>query len=202
MTRLPMPDSPRICVFCGSSLGLSDAYTAAAERVGAALVELGVELVYGGGQVGLMGVVANAALAAGGRVIGVIPEVLATKEVAHHGLTELHVVTGMHERKALMAELSTAFLTLPGGIGTFEEFFEILSWDALGIHRKPIGILNIDGYFNPLTALLEHGIAQRFIRREYLDSLVIDADPKSIVRRLLDYVPPPIGPRRIKLEET
>ncbi len=128
--------------------------------MGATLAKEGLGLVYGGGRVGLMGVVADAALAEGGRVVGVIPDPLAVKELAHTGLTELHVVAGMHERKALMARLSAGFLTLPGGIGTFEEFFEILSWAALGLHRKPIGILNVDGYFDPLLTMLEHGVKE------------------------------------------
>ena len=161
-----------------------------------------VGLVYGGGRVGLMGILADAVLGAGGRVIGVIPEALATREVAHDGLTKLHVVSGMHERKALMATLSSAFLTLPGGIGTFEEFFEILSWGALGIHQKPIGILNVDGYFDPLIALLDHGIEQKFIRRDFLQSLFISDQPDPLIRDLLSYVPPPTSPRLITLEET
>lgn len=197
-----MVDSPRLCVFCGSSSGISPAHTVAAREVGEALVRHGAELVYGGGRVGLMGIVADAVLRAGGKALGVIPQALATKEIAHDDLTELHVVSGMHERKALMATLATAFLTLPGGIGTFEEFFEILSWGALGIHQKPIGILNVDSYFDPLISLLDHGIAQQFIRREYLHPLIIDDDPESIIRQLLDYVPPPVGPRWIKIEET
>ena len=197
-----MAEQLAICVFCGSSLGTSSAYIEVARHVGQALVRHGVDLVYGGGRVGLMGIVADAVLGAGGRAIGVIPEALATKEIAHHGLTELHVVSGMHERKALMATSSSAFLTLPGGIGTFEEFFEILSWGALGIHQKPIGILNVAGYFDPLIALLDHSIAQQFVRREYLHPLVVSDDPESLIRQLLDYVPPPAGPRWIKIEET
>ena len=129
-----------------------------------------------------------------------IPEALATKEIAHDGLTELHVVAGMHERKALMATRSSAFLTLPGGIGTFEEFFEILSWEALGIHRKPIGVLNVEGYFDPLIALLDHGIAQDFIRGDYLRALLISDRAETLIADLLAYVPPPAGSRWIKLE--
>ncbi|MGC8642201.1 MAG: TIGR00730 family Rossman fold protein [Isosphaeraceae bacterium] len=197
-----MADSPRICVFCGSSSGIAPAYATVARQVGEALVRHGVDLVYGGGQVGLMGIVADAVLEAGGKAFGVIPQALATKEIAHHGLTELHVVSGMHERKALMATLSTAFLTLPGGIGTFEEFFEILSWGALGIHRKPIGILNVDGYFDPLNALLDHGITQQFIRPASLHPLIVADDPDSIIRQLLAYIPPPVRRRWIKIEET
>ncbi len=195
-------DRPSICVFCGSSVGTLPAYAEAARRVGEALGRHRITLIYGGGGVGLMGILADATLGAGGRVIGVIPEALAIKEVAHDGLTELHVVSGMHERKALMATKSSAFLTLPGGIGTLEEFFEILSWGALGIHQKPIGILNVHGYFDPLIALLDHGIAQQFIRADYLHPLLVSDHPDSLISNLLAYVPPPVGPRWIKLEET
>jgi uncharacterized protein (TIGR00730 family) len=197
-----MSERPSICVFCGSSSGASSAYRQAARQVGETLVRHEVDLVYGGGRVGLMGVVADAVLGAGGRAIGVLPDPLATKEIAHDGLTELHVVSGMHERKALMATKSSAFLALPGGIGTFEEFFEILSWGALGIHQKPIGILNVDGYFDPLIALLEHGIAEQFIRPGSLHSLIVADNPDTLIANLLAYVPPAIGPRWIKLEET
>ena len=197
-----MSHSPAICVFCGSSSGVAPAYAEAARRVGELLARHDVSLVYGGGRVGLMGIMADAVLEVGGRVIGVIPQALATKEIAHDGLTELHVVSGMHERKALMSTLSSAFLTLPGGIGTFEEFFEILSWSALGIHQKPIGVLNIDGYFDPLLALLDHGIAQEFIRPGFLHSLLVSHQAEKLIADLIAYVPPPVGPRWIKLEET
>jgi uncharacterized protein (TIGR00730 family) len=197
-----MSKHPAICVFCGSSSGVASTYAEAARRLGETLAQREVSLVYGGGRVGLMGIVADAALGAGGRAVGVIPQALATKEVAHDGLTELHVVSGMHERKALMASLSSAFLTLPGGIGTFEEFFEIVSWSALGIHQKPMGILNVEGYFDPLIALLDHGIVQKFIRPSYLHSLLISDRVETLVENLLSYVPPPVGPRWIRLEET
>ena len=197
-----MPDRPAICVFCGSALGVLPTFSDAARRVGEELASRGVELVYGGGRVGLMGIVADAVLRAGGRVVGVIPQALATKEIAHDGLTELHVVSGIHERKALMAARASAFLTLPGGIGTFEEFFEILSWGALGIHQKPIGILNVDDYFGPLIALLDHGISQEFIRDHYLHPLFVSDQLDMLIEKLLSYVPPPIGPRWIKIEET
>ncbi len=138
-----------------------------------------------------MGIVADAVLEGGGRVVGVIPEPLATKEVAHDGLTELHVVADMHERKALMADRADAFLTLPGGIGTFEEFFETLSWAALGLHHKPMGVLNVAGYFDPLLALLDHAVAERFLRREFLDLLVVSSDPEAIIEELAERIPPP-----------
>jgi uncharacterized protein (TIGR00730 family) len=197
-----MTGQPALCVFCGSSPGSAPEFAATAREVGRILARRGIDLVYGGGRVGLMGVLADAALEAGGRVIGVIPQALATKEVAHGALTELHVVAGMHERKALMAARSSAFLTLPGGIGTFEEFFEILSWEALGIHRKPIGVLNVLGYFDPLIALLDHGIAQRFVRQDYLRAMVVSDSPEGLIDALLAYVPPPTGSRWIKLEES
>jgi uncharacterized protein (TIGR00730 family) len=149
-----------------------------------------VGLVYGGGGVGLMGIVADAVLAHGGQVIGVIPEALATKEVAHGGLTELHVVADMHERKALMARRAAAFLTLPGGIGTFEEFFETLSWAALGLHHKPLGILNVAGYFDPLLALLDHAVAERFLRAEHLKLLITSEDPEALVVELRNRILP------------
>lgn len=189
-----MKDRSRICVFCGSSFGSSPAFRDQAERVGRAIARRKFGLVYGGGRVGLMGVVADAALAEGGEVIGVIPEVLSSHEVAHHGLTELHVVAGMHERKAMMTARSDAFLTLPGGVGTYEEFFEILSWAGLGIHAKPIGLLNVEGYFDPLLALLEFGADNGFIRRRFLDPLVVSADPDALISDLLAHSPSRIPP--------
>jgi uncharacterized protein (TIGR00730 family) len=180
-----MPDRPHVCVFCGSLRGMRPSFTEAARGLGAALAREGLGVVYGGGRVGLMGVVADAALAAGGRVVGVIPQPLATKELAHSGLTELHVVAGMHERKALMSQLSVGFATLPGGIGTLEEYFEILSWAALGLHHKPIGILNVDGYFDPLLAALEHGVKEGFIRAEQLAIVRVFDRPETLATDLL-----------------
>lgn len=190
-----MRERSRVCVFCGSSFGNSPAFRENAERVGRAIARKGFGLVYGGGRVGLMGVVADAALAEGGEVIGVIPEVLSSHEVAHHGLTELHVVAGMHERKAMMTARSDAFLTLPGGVGTYEEFFEILSWAALGIHAKPIGLLNVEGYFDPLLALLEFGADSGFIRRRHLAPLRVSDDPDALVADILSHSPPGLPPR-------
>ena len=177
-------------------------YAAAAEAVGRSLAARGLGLVYGGGRVGLMGIVADAVLASAGRVLGVIPEPLAVKEVAHEGLTELVVVPGMHERKALMAARADAFLALPGGIGTYEELFEILTWAALGLHAKPIAILNVAGYFDPLLQLLDHAVAERFVRPNHLDLILVDRDPDSIVERILAFDPPPPGPIWIDLDET
>lgn len=197
-----MPDRPHVCVFCGSSRGSRPSYLEAARRVGSTLARRRLGLVYGGGRVGLMGTVADAALAEGGRVVGIIPDPLATKEIAHDGLTELIVVPGMHERKAMMTERSSGFLTLPGGVGTFEEFFEILTWAVLGLHRKPVGLLNVEGYFDPLFALLDHAVAERFVRPEHLALLVVSNEPEQIAADLLGHVPPPPGPKWIDLDET
>ena len=197
-----MPDRPHVCVFCGSSKGGRATYTDAARRVGEALARDGLGLVYGGGRVGLMGVVADAALAAGGRVVGVIPDPLATREIAHDGLTELHVVTGMHERKALMAAKSAAFLALPGGVGTFEELFEIVTWAVLGLHNKPIGLLNVEGYYDPLLAMLDHAVAERFVRPEHLAMLVVSDRPEALAAGLLRHTPPSPGPMWIDLDQT
>lgn len=174
-----------ICVFCGSRVGTDPVFAASAAQIGAMLARRGIELVYGGGRIGLMGRAADAALDAGGRVIGVIPEALAREEVAHDGLTELHLVAGMHERKALMNARSDAFLVLPGGIGTYEEFFEILSWALLGLHAKPTAILNVRGYFDPLLALLQHTVDEDFASPRVLDLVLHGDDPDSLVHRLV-----------------
>jgi hypothetical protein len=186
--------SRAVCVYCGSSLGARPEYADAARRVGTALGRRGVGLVYGGGRTGLMGVVADAVLAAGGRVVGVIPGHLAGPERAHGGLTELHVVDGMHERKALMARLASGFLALPGGVGTYEEFFEILTWAALGLHAKPIGLLNVAGFFDPLLRLLDHAVAERFVRPRHLGLVHVSDDPEAIAADLLQRTPPDPGP--------
>ena len=197
-----MPDRPHVCVFCGSSPGASGDYADAARRVGVSLAGLGLGLVYGGGRVGLMGVVADAALEAGGRVVGVIPGPLATKEIAHSGLTELHVVPGMHERKALMAARSAAFLTLPGGAGTYEEFFEVLTWAMLGLHAKPIGVLNVGGYFDPLLALLDRAVSDGFMRPAHRDLIAVFDRPESAAAGLLSRAPPPVGPKWIAPDQS
>lgn len=185
---------PSVCVFCGSARGRGPLYENAARRVGQAMGKAGLSMVYGGGRVGLMGVVADAVLDAGGRVVGVIPESLAIKEVAHEGVSELIVVPGMHERKALMASRAGAFLTLPGGIGTFEEFFEILTWAALGLHHKPLALLNVDGYFDPLLRLLDHAVSEGFLRPSHVALLLVSDDPEGLVAALPGYRPPPPGP--------
>jgi uncharacterized protein (TIGR00730 family) len=174
----------RICVFCGSSSGVHPVYEQAARDVGRLLCQRGIELVYGGGNVGLMGTVANACLNAGGRVIGVIPQALADKEVAHTGLTELRIVGSMHERKLAMADLSDAFVALPGGYGTWEEFFEVLTWSQLGIQRKACGVLNVNGYYDPLLAMADRAVTEGFVRPVHRDLLLTDADPQRLLDRL------------------
>ncbi len=156
----------RLCVFCGSSFGKKAVYLQSAEELGTYLADHNIGLVYGGGNVGLMGAMADAALAAGGEVIGVIPEHLMAREVGHRGLTKLHIVQSMHERKALMADLSDAFLALPGGFGTFDEFCEVLTWSQLGLHQKPCGLLNVKGYYTPLLEMFDHAVAEGFLRPE------------------------------------
>jgi len=180
-----MADRPHVCVFCGSSPGARPSYADAARRVGVSLARSGIGLVYGGGRVGLMGTLADATLGAGGRVVGVIPLPLSRPELAHDGLTELHIVDTMHERKALMARRSDAFLMLPGGVGTFEEFFEILTWGVLGLHRKPIGLLDVDGYYGPLRAMLDHAVAEGFAARAHLEPIFASTDPDAVVSGLL-----------------
>jgi uncharacterized protein (TIGR00730 family) len=179
-----------VCVFCGSNSGASPAYAEAAAGLGRALVRRGLTLVYGGGRVGLMGVVADAALAAGGRVIGVIPEALATREVAHNQVTEMRVVGSMHERKALMSELSDGFLALPGGIGTLEEWFEVWTWSQLGFQPKPCGLLNVTGYYDHLLAFLDHMTEERFLTGTHRSMAIVDDDPELLLDRLASYQPP------------
>ena len=179
-----------ICVFCGSNVGSRPEYAAAAEAVGQLLAERGIRVVYGAGDVGLMGVLADAALAAGGQVIGVIPQMLVDMELAHRGLTELRIVRSMHERKALMAELSDAFLAMPGGVGTFEELFEVLTWAQLGIHHKPCGCLNIAGYFDPLSALLDHAVSEGFVRPQHRRLLISSNEPAELLMLLTQHQPP------------
>jgi uncharacterized protein (TIGR00730 family) len=183
----------RICVYCGSNVGARPAYVAAAARLGVLLGERGLGLVYGGGNVGLMGVLADAALAAGASVIGVIPEALEVKEVAHQHLTELRVVGSMHERKALMAELADGFIALPGGLGTLDELFETWTWSQLGFHGKPLGLLDVDGYFQPLIAFLDHAVAERFVRPEHRRMVVVETDPLALLQRFETYRPLPLG---------
>ncbi|WIX79665.1 TIGR00730 family Rossman fold protein [Amycolatopsis carbonis] len=180
----------RICVFCGSSMGFSPAYAEAAAELGKLLAQRGIGLVYGGASVGTMGVVADSALAAGGEVIGVIPEALSSVEIAHAGLTELHVVADMHQRKAKMAALSDGFLTLPGGAGTLEELFEVWTWAQLGLHSKPIGLVDVGGYYGPLVSFADHMVTEGFLGAGYRDLLLVDSDASALLDRFADYSPP------------
>ena len=180
----------RLCVFCGSSRGHDPAFAAAARAVGAALVGRGIGLVYGGGSIGLMGVVADAVLAGGGDVIGVIPRGLARDEIAHAGLAELRVVAGMHERKATMASLADGFLALPGGLGTFEELLEMLTWTQLGIHRKPVAVLDVAGYWRGLRQLVADAVRAGFVRQGNADALLFDDDIARLLGRMAAWRPP------------
>ena len=182
----------RICVFAGSSRGAREEYALAAQQLAREVVAQGYEVVYGGGKVGMMGVLADAALAAGGKVIGIIPRALLAKEVAHAGLTELRVVGSMHERKAMMAELSIGFVALPGGLGTMEEFFEVLTWSQLGLHAKPCGLLNVSGYFDPLLAFLDATVSERFVKSEHRALVITSTSPTELLERLAAYRPPQV----------
>ncbi|WP_433270741.1 TIGR00730 family Rossman fold protein [Actinosynnema sp. CS-041913] len=179
----------RVCVFCGSSSGRAR-HVEVAGLVGRMLAERGVEVVYGGGRVGTMGALADAVLSAGGSVVGVIPRSLVEWEVAHQGLTRLHVVETMHERKALMAELSDAFVTLPGGAGTLEELFEVWTWAQLGLHTKPVGLLDVDGYFAHLLKMVDHMVEEGFLKPPYRDMLLVEDDLERLLARFQDYRPP------------
>ncbi len=175
----------RLCVFCGSSTGVRPAYTSAAVALADAMTAAGVGLVYGGGAVGLMGVIADAMLARGGEAIGVIPRALADREIAHAGLTELHVVRSMHERKARMADLADAFVAMPGGFGTFEEFCEVVTWTQLGLHPKRCGLLNVDGYYDALLAQFDRATADGFVRPGNRGIVIASPDPVALVEAVL-----------------
>jgi uncharacterized protein (TIGR00730 family) len=179
----------RICVFCGSSQGSRPEYRAAAEELGTELVRRKIGLVYGGGNVGLMGTIADAVLNAGGEAVGVIPEHIMAREIGHKGLTKLHVVHSMHERKALMADLSDAFVALPGGFGTLEEFCEVLTWSQLGLHAKPCGILNVSGYYTPLLAMFDHALEERFLKPENRALVLARESPAELLRALEEWRP-------------
>ena len=184
----------RVCVFAGSNAGGRPEYAAAARALAAECASRRLGIVYGGGSVGLMGVLADAALAARVEIIGVIPRPLATKEIAHPNLTELHIVESMHERKATMASLVDAFVALPGGLGTFEEALEVLTWAQLGIHAKPVGVLNVEGYYDGLLRWLSHAVGEGFVRREHLGLLLFADAPGELLDRFAAWTPPP-GPR-------
>lgn len=183
----------RLCIFCGSSPGLNPAFAEAARALTTEVVRRGIDVVYGGGNVGLMGVVADAALAAGGRVTGVIPHALVTRELAHRDVTELHIVNSMHERKALMSDLSDGFIALPGGFGTLEEFCEAVTWTQLGVHAKPCGLLNVAGFYDGLLRFLEHALDERFLRPTHFDIVVSATDPVVLVDRMLAWTPPDVA---------
>jgi len=180
----------RVCVYCGSSLGKADVYKEAAAALGRELVRRGVELVYGGAKVGLMGVIADAMLNEGGTVIGVMPESLMKKEIAHEGLTELHVTSTMHERKTLMAELGDGFVAMPGGAGTLEELFEVWTWGQLRFHNKPCGLLNVSGYFDHLVRFLQHSADEAFVRQTHVDMLIVEENPGRLLDRFESYKAP------------
>lgn len=191
----------RMCVFCGSNLGRTEAFQAAAAHLGRYLAECRIGLVYGGAKVGLMGAVADAVLQAGGQAIGVIPRALAIKEVAHPGLTELHIVGSMHERKILMAELSDAFIALPGGYGTLDELFEVLTWTQLGMHHKPCGLLNTEGFFDPLIAYLNAAVGWGFLKPAHRGFLVESEHPEELVSQLATLEIPDMA-NWLRAEET
>ncbi|CAA9497491.1 MAG: Lysine decarboxylase family [uncultured Rubrobacteraceae bacterium] len=179
-----------VCVFCGSHPGNDPAYAFAARDLGRTLAERDTTLVYGGGHVGLMGIVADSALGAGGEVIGVMPRALVDREIGHTGLTKLHVVGSMHERKALMSELSDGFVALPGGNGTLEEFFEVLTWAQLGEHAKPCGLLNVAGYYDPLLKVFDQMVYRDFLRREHRELVLVEESPSALLERFRAYEPP------------
>lgn len=183
----------RLCVFCGANDGVDPRYREAAVRLGHLLAARGVGLVYGGGKVGLMGVIADAVLEEGGEVIGVIPEDLVRKEVAHAGLKDLRVVFSMHARKALMEQLSDGFIALPGGFGTLDEFCEIVTWAQLGLHRKPCGVLNVAGYFDRFLAFADHAAAEGFVRAEHRALVHQSDDPERLLEAFASYRPPDVG---------
>lgn len=183
----------RVCVYCGSHVGVRPEYLAAAVEVGRLLAGRGLGLVYGGGNVGLMGALADAALEAGAEVIGVIPHALREKELAHTGLADLRVVGSMHERKALMVDLADAFLALPGGLGTLEELFEVWTWAQLGLHTKPCALLDVAGYYRPLVTFLDHAVTEQFVRRPHRAMLHVDADAERLLDRLEAYRAPAVA---------
>jgi hypothetical protein len=192
----------RLCVFCGSSPGARPAYGEAADELGRLLVEQGIGLVYGGGKVGLMGRLADAVLAEGGEAIGVMPEALVAKEIGHPGLDDLRVVGSMHERKALMADLSDGFVALPGGLGTLEELFEVYTWAQLGLHRKPCALLDVEGYYQDVASFLDHAVSERFVRADHREMLIVEQEPRLLVERLRAFEPAAVVPKWIDRGQT
>jgi uncharacterized protein (TIGR00730 family) len=192
----------RICVFCGASPGARPAYAESAEELARLLSARGIGVVYGGGGVGLMGKLADAALAHGGEIIGVIPQALVRKEVGHPGVGDMRVVGSMHERKATMAELSDAFVALPGGLGTLEELFEVYTWSQLGLHRKPCGLLDVEGYYESIGAFLDHAVRERFLRREHRSMLLVERTAPALLARLERFEPAAAQPKWLDRGET
>jgi uncharacterized protein (TIGR00730 family) len=180
----------RICVFCGSSTGAREAYAAGAKRLGELMAERGIRLVFGGGCIGLMGIMADTVLAHGGEATGVIPDGLVQREIAHRGLTKLHVVETMHQRKALMADLADAFIALPGGYGTLEEFAEIVTWSQLGIQMKPCALLNIEGYWDGLLNFIDHAVSEDFVRAENRGLILVGPTPEEVLDKIAAWKPP------------
>lgn len=178
-----------LCIYCGSSIGASPVYANAARDLAKAMVNDNISLVYGGGNVGLMGVIADEVLRLGGEATGVIPKALMDREVGHGGLTRLHIVKDMHERKAMMATLSDGFIAMPGGIGTLEELFEVFTWSQLGLHEKPIGLLNVNGFYDGLIGFLEHVVAERFLKAEQASLLMHGAEPNALLGQLKSFIP-------------
>ena len=181
-----------ICIFCGSSTGKNSSYKGAAVELGQLMAEKNLTLVYGGGNIGLMGEIAQSVIKAGGKAIGVIPQFLVEKELVYTNLTKIHVVDSMHERKAMMVKLADAFIALPGGFGTLEETVEVLTWAQLGLHRKPIGLLNIDGYYDSLNVFFDHMVAEDFLMREYKDMLLIKEDPAAMLETITAFELPAV----------
>jgi uncharacterized protein (TIGR00730 family) len=196
-----MPTLHRICVFCGSSPGSRPEYAETARSLARELVSRGIELVYGGGRVGLMGEIAREAMRTGGRVTGIIPRALVEKELAFTAVSDLRIVGSMHERKALMSELSDAFIALPGGLGTIEELFEVLTWSQLGIHRKPCGLLNSAGYYDRLSGFLDHAVTQGFVQPSHREMIFMEESPGALIERFLTYEPPTVDKARWLLDQ-
>jgi uncharacterized protein (TIGR00730 family) len=192
----------RICVFCGASPGARPEYRTSAAELARLLAAEGIGVVYGGGGVGMMGALADAVLAEGGKITGVIPRSLVDREIAHPDVRDMRVVGSMHERKALMAELADAFVALPGGIGTLEELFEVYTWAQLGLHRKPCALLNVEGYYDAVADFLSHAVTERFLREETRELLMVESDPATLIERLHSFEPPTGVPKWIGREET
>ena len=192
----------RICVFCGASPGARPEYAEATRELARLLAADGIGVVYGGGGVGLMGELADAIIREGGQLTGVIPRALVDREIAHREVMDMRVVGSMHERKAVMAELSDAFVALPGGIGTLEELFEVYTWAQLGLHEKPCALLNVEGYYDGIAGFLAHAVAERFLRDETRDLLLVETDPAVLIERLRSFEPPAVVPKWIDREET